>query len=304
MKLGLIAGSGNLPLLVAEECKNKNIELFLVLLENFAKIESYEVLGDNFRKFNIFLRSKNMDGKYGKTRNNSMNNNPFTINYMKAKFGEVGRIMRFFKKNGVKQLVFAGALRKPSFFHIHYDLYGCLLMKNILKNRIWGDNSILETLVAFLKKYDLEVLEIDKLLDNVKLERGFNTTTRCDDEYFADMNIGIELLKKIGDFDMGQAVVVQQRNIMGIECFEGTAALIERCAMLKYAGGRKPILVKAKKVNQTRKIDLPSIGLETVEQLHVGGYAGVAVDAANCLIINREKVLDLARKYGLFIYGF
>lgn len=267
-RFGLIAGSGNLPLMVVEHCKNKKIELFTVLIENFPNKNEYN--GSNF---------------------------------IVAEFGQVGKIIKFFKKNKVKNIVFAGGVKKPSFSHIKFDFKGFMLLKNILKNKLLGDNTVLETIVAFLKKYDLEVIEIDSLLDNIKFKQGLNTLTICNKEYFDDIKIGQDVLKKISEFDIGQSVVIQQKNIIGIECFEGTAALIKRCKDLKYDVGTKPILIKIKKSNQTRKIDLPSIGIDTIEQLHNSGFAGIAVDSSNCLVINITKVLDLAEKYSIFIYG-
>lgn len=267
-KLGLIAGSGNLPLMVVEHCKNKKIELFTVLIENFPNKNEY---------------------------NNS--------NCIVARFGQVGKIIKFFKKNKVDSIVFAGGVKKPSFSDIKFDFKGFMLLKNILKNKILGDNTVLETIIAFLKKYNVEVIEIDKLLDNIKFEHGFNTSTICGKEYFDDIKIGQDVLKKMSEFDIGQSVVVQQKNIIGIECFEGTAALIERCKNLKYDIGTKPVLVKMKKSRQTKKIDLPSIGIDTIEQLHNSRFAGIAVDSSNCLVINITKVLNLAEKYSIFIYG-
>lgn len=267
-RLGLIAGSGNLPLMVVEHCKNKKLELFTVLLENFPNKNEY-----NYN------------------------------NCIVARFGQVGKIIKFFKKNNVDNVVFAGGVKKPSFSHIKFDFRGFLLLKSILKNKILGDNTVLETIIGFLKKYNIEILEIDNLLENIKFEKGFNTLTACNQEYLDDIKIGQKLLNNLSEFDIGQAVVVQQKNIIGIECFEGTASLIERCKNLKYNVGTKPVLIKMKKSNQTRKIDLPSIGVDTIIQLHESGFEGMAVDTNNCLVININRVIDLAKKYNLFIYG-
>ncbi|MBR2141428.1 MAG: UDP-2,3-diacylglucosamine diphosphatase LpxI [Rickettsiales bacterium] len=267
-KLGLVAGGGELPLEVVKYCKNNNVELYCVLVGGFAN------------------------------KNNYINQNAVEI-----KIGQVGKAIKYFRNNGVRDVVFAGNVKKPHFGLMIMDFKGFLLLRDILKNKVFGDNTILETVVNFLKKYDLNIIEIDSILDNIKLSAGNNTSITCSEEYLEDVEIGNNMLKTISNFDVGQSAVVQQKNIIGIECFEGTKELILRCGKLKYNSGRKPVLVKIKKTNQTRKIDLPTIGVDTIEQVHTAGYAGIAVDYKNCIVLSVNKVIDLANKYNLFIYG-
>lgn len=265
-KIGLVAGSGNLPIEISNYCNNNNIDLFVVVLKGFGDKLKYE-------------------------------------NCIELSFGQVGKAIDFFRRNRVNNIVFAGSVKKPSLFGMKIDWKGFKLLKSILSNKILGDNSILETVVKFFESYGINVIEVDKIIDNVKFEIGFNSSITCKD-YFDDMEIGKNVIERLSNLDIGQSVVVQQRSVVGIECFEGTEKLIKRCSELKFNAGRKPILVKMKKNNQTRKADLPTIGPDTIEQLYNAGFAGIAIDSNNCLVVSIEKTLDLSNKYGIFIYGF
>ena len=266
-KLGLIAGQGELPLKILDKCKKDNIEVFCVLLNAFADKDKYK----DFNNINV-------------------------------SFGQVGKVINFFKKNNIENIVFAGGVKKPSIGLMKLDFKGFLLLKQLLKNKMLGDNTVLETVISFLNKYNLNVLEIDSILDDIKLNKGNNTKISAND-YIENIEYGKNILQSLSDFDIGQSIVIQQKNVIGIEAVEGTENLIKRCKDLKYNKGQKAILVKIKKLNQTRKIDLPTIGPDTIKQVYEAGFAGIAIDCENCIVLSIDKVIDLANKYNLFIYG-
>jgi DUF1009 family protein len=162
---------------------------------------------------------------------------------------------------------------------------------------------MLEIAIDFLEKHGFQVLELDSLVGNLKLEAGPNNNIKCSREYLDDIDIGCNLLKRLSEFDIGQAVAVQRKSIIGIECCESTADLIERAGKVRLSGGNGSVLVKIGKVGQTRKADLPSIGPDTMEQLHRGNFAGAAIDFNNCLVISREETVRAAARYNLFLYG-
>lgn len=268
-RIGLVAGSGDLPNNVINYCNDNNIEIYVVLLKGFA----------NKKRYNC-------------------------KNYIKAGIGRVGKIIRFFKKNKIDNIVFAGGIKRPSLSSIFVDFKGFLLLRRILKNKKLGDNSVSGIIIEFLKEYGINILQIDDILKDCKINYGSNTNFKFDKEYLEDIQIGKELLEGLSCFDVGQSVVVQQKNIIGIEGIEGTANLIKRCSNIKYKKGRKPVLIKMKKIGQTSKIDLPSIGPNTIEQLHKNGFAGLALDCKNCIIINKYETLSLAKEKNIFIFGY
>lgn len=270
-KIGLIAGNGDLPLQIVDECKKNNVEIAVVLIKGFANKNDY----------------KNVK------------------NLIELPFTSIGKIFKFLKNNNVKHIAFAGAVKKPSFNIFTLDFKALQLLKKILQNKFLGDNSVLNTIINFANVNGFDVLEIDKILSNVKFEKGFNSNVDFNHnyEFEKDIELGKNTLEKLSNLDIGQSIVIQQQNVIGIECVEGTKELINRCGQLQYKKGRKAILVKMKKVGQNRKIDLPTIGPDTIEQLHNNDFAGIAIDYENCLVVSINKVIELSNKYNIFIYG-
>ena len=268
-KIGIIVGNGDLPILLINECKKKNIKPYLVLLKGFANPQDY-----------LFE------------------------DYIEIFFGEVGKAISFFKKNTIKKIIFVGGVKKPDLWNIHPDFKGSYLLMKILKSKIFGDDTILKTIINFLNKDGFDVISIDEISNSFKINLGLNGTTRiADNNYMIDIDLGIKVLKQLGDLDIGQSVIIQNGIVLGIECIEGTEQLIKRCKNLKYLQSRKPILVKIKKTNQTKKIDLPAIGKETILQLKDAGFAGIAFDSENGIIINYDETIKLAEENQIFIYG-
>ena len=113
---------------------------------------------------------------------------------------------------------------------------------------------------------------------------------------------GIKEALIYGQQDKGQAVVILNERIIGTENSNGTDELIKRCAK-KSSVNEGLILIKIKKPDQDRRVDLPTIGTRTVELAAECGYSGIAVETGQTLIINKEQVIKLADKYGLFIVG-
>ena len=224
-RLGLVAGSGDLPISILKECEKSNIKPFVIVLKDFAKESDYK-----------------------------------EYNHRLLKFGDVGKAISFFRKNKVKYIVFAGAVKKPDLKTIWPDLKGFFLLMQLLKCKIFGDDTILQTAIKFLEKEGFEILPVDKIVKDIKISHGIAGTIQLPNEdYMTDIELGVKVLKQIGDLDIGQSIVIQNGIVMGIECIEGTEKLIERCGHLKYTTGRKPILVKIKKTKQTRKIDFKRI---------------------------------------------
>ena len=269
-RIGLIVGSGSLPINIIECCNNSNREVYVVLLKGFA----------NKKKYTYSCRG-----------------------YIETGIGRVGKIIRFFKKNKVNNVIFAGGIRRPSLSSIFVDLKGFFLLRKIIKSKKLGDNSVAEIIIEFLEKNNLNVLSVEDVLKDCKAKYGSNTSLKIKKEYLEDIQIGRELLEKLSNFDVGQSVVVQQKNIIAIEGVEGTANLIKRCGAIKYKKGRKPVLIKMKKIGQTNKIDLPSIGPNTIKQLYANGFAGIALDYENCIVINKNITLKLADELGVFVVG-
>ena len=112
----------------------------------------------------------------------------------------------------------------------------------------------------------------------------------------------MEVASELGRLDIGQAVIVQQGLVLGVEGIEGTDELIRRCGDYRRKGDGG-VLVKLRKPQQDMRIDLPTIGARTVERAHESGLRGIAVHTGNGLIVDEAEVIRLADKYGLFVMG-
>jgi DUF1009 family protein len=267
-RLGLIAGDGDLPHLLLRHCNRKGIQVFAILLQPFA--QSCDFAGVEFEEMEI---------------------------------GHVGKAIKFLQKNKVEDIIFAGGIRKPSLNFLRMDLKGLELVKNLLRQRIRGDGQLTQVIIDFFTHQGFKVLAVDEVLRDLKLHKGVNGRIRCGRDYLKDIQLGVEYLQQANVFDIGQAVVVQQKTLLGVECVEGTTELINRLEKFKFASGRLPVLVKIKKPQQPREMDLPTIGPDTLQQSHRSGFAGIAVDHRNCLVVNREIMLEEADRLGLFVYG-
>jgi DUF1009 family protein len=122
----------------------------------------------------------------------------------------------------------------------------------------------------------------------------------------ADIEIGFRVVSALGHLDVGQAVVVVKRRVLAIEAAEGTDAMLVRCAELRKGGRRRGlagVLVKAPKPGQEERVDLPTIGPDTVERAAQAGLAGIAVAAGRVLIADRDATIAAAGEHGLFLIG-
>ena len=117
-----------------------------------------------------------------------------------------------------------------------------------------------------------------------------------------DIKRGAAVATALGEADAGQAVVVQQGIVLAIEAVEGTDAMIARSATLKR-DGYGGVLVKIAKPQQDKRVDLPTIGLDTVLGAERAGLMGIAIEAGSALLLDREQVIAAADKAGIFVYG-
>lgn len=261
-KLGIFAGRGNLPKMLIEDCQKKGREFVLFLLDG----EKYEI-------------------DYSAS-------NPHKIAY-----GEVEKFLKILRDNKVKDLVFIGGVTKPNFSSLKVDKTGTILLAKILANKILGDDAVLSTVIKFLEKQGLRFLRIDELLDCVISQKTILTKTQPSLENIEDIKLGVEAVKYFSKFDVGQSLVIAQKQIIAVEALEGTDEMIKRCSNLRP----NSVLVKMKKPKQSTKADLPTIGVETIKNCANSKMAGIAIQANSTLVLQKEEVIKTADELGLFL---
>jgi UDP-2,3-diacylglucosamine hydrolase len=161
---------------------------------------------------------------------------------------------------------------------------------------------LLQLLVDELEAEGFRVVGADSLIGDVVAPEGLMTAVGPDAAAERDIALGIEVAGRLGDLDIGQAVVVQQGLVLGVEAAEGTDQLVARCGALRR-DGLGGVLVKLKKPHQERRADLPTIGPDTIRRAAEAGLRGIAVHSGNCLIIARAEVVAVADQTGLFVVG-
>ncbi len=264
--LAIFAGRGSLPKMLIEDCQKKGRKFLVFLLEG----EVYEI---DYSAFN-----------------------PITVSY-----GEVEKFLAAIHQNEIKNLVFIGGVTKPNFSSLKVDKRGAVLLAKILANKILGDDAVLRAVIKFFEKEGLKILRIDELLDCVISAKSTLTRHQPSKENLEDIALGVKAIKSFSNFDVGQSLVIAQKQIIAVEALEGTDEMIKRCATLKVDYKKDAVLLKMKKAKQSMKADMPTIGVETIKNAFASGIGGIAIQANSTLVLDKAEVIRKADELGLFL---
>lgn len=223
--------------------------------------------------------------------------------------GRVGEVVAQFKAAKVEQIVFAGSIEKPNLKDLKLDkaaakLLGKAAFSRLFGSKLPGDDALFKLIIGYLEKQGFEVVGVDELVPELLADEGALGEVVPDPVSMADIILGCKEARKLGENDIGQAVVCSGGKLIATEDVKGTDNLLERAVFELSDGDAKAVLVKCKKPQQERRIDLPSIGVQTIEKIAALGYAGVAVEAGHSLVIEKEKVAKRADELGIFVFGF
>jgi DUF1009 family protein len=222
--------------------------------------------------------------------------------------GQLGRAVKLFRAENCRDLVFIGALVRPALSEIRLD-WGTLRVMG----RVWaafrgGDDHLLSGIGRILEQDGFRMVGIKDVAPDLLMPEGCITRKLPDENASADIARGRAVLAALGPFDIGQATIVIDGHVVGVEDIEGTDGLLARVAQLREAGRirAKPargVLVKAPKSGQDLRFDLPTIGPRTIEAAVRAGLAGVAVVAGNTIVAEPQAMIEAADKAGLFVAG-
>ena len=218
------------------------------------------------------------------------------------RLGSVGRTIELLHRAAVQDIVMIGAIDRPALGDLKPDLRGMQLLAKLGLKAAKGDDRLLSIIVRELESEGFRVLGADEIVQPMLAPEGVITKASPDSAALGDIEVGFRAAMRIGELDIGQAVVVQQGRVLGVEAAEGTDALLARVATLKQ-DGPGGVLVKVKKPGQDRRADLPAVGDRTVAGAIDAGLAGIAVHAGHCLLVGRAAMVEKADRSGLFITG-
>lgn len=271
--LGLIAGLGALPLQVAQAATARGQGVFVLRLKGFEEPDLSEFPGEVIG------------------------------------IAQVGQIIKAFRRAGCKQVCFAGIVKRPDFGALKPDLKGMSLLPRVLSAARKGDDALLRVLVETFEAEGFEVIGADEAARNLRAGEGLLAGPTPSEDALNDLRKGARIAGQIGQLDIGQGVIVCDGLVLCVEAQEGTDAMLARCATLdpKLRGSmraRRGVLVKRPKPMQERRVDLPTVGITTLEGAAKAGLAGIGVEADGALLIGGEALVKRAGELGLFLFGF
>jgi DUF1009 family protein len=265
-KLGIVAGGGRLPQLLIDSCRETGRDFFVLALKGQADPEIVE-------------------------------NAPHEW----VRIGAAGRGFAVLQEQGIDELVMAGRVRRPSLMDLRPDRRAVRFFARLGLKGV-GDDGLLRALIRELEEEGYRVVGIDDLLPALRAEEGALGRYEPDAQAEADIARGKAVLAALGCVDVGQAVVAQQGIVLGVEAVEGTDALLQRCGPLKR-DGPGGVLVKFSKHGQETRVDMPTIGSDTVSRAAQAGLRGIAIEAGATIIVDRDELVKAADRAGLFVVG-
>jgi len=266
-KLGVLAGRGDLPARLAAAARGSGREVFVVAFEG--QTDLLAVAG---------------------------------VEHLWTPLAAVGRILEALRAAGCEELCLIGPLERPDFARLRPDWTGLKLLPRLAAAARRGDDALMSELVRFLEEQGFRVIGADAILAELAMPAAPLGAASPDEADRADIAKGAALLRALGPFDVGQAAVVRDGLVLAIEAAEGTDAMLDRCRGLarERRGG---VLVKLPKPGQELRVDLPTVGVPTIERAVAAGLKGIALQAGGALVVDLGEVRRAADAAGLFVIG-
>jgi UDP-2,3-diacylglucosamine hydrolase len=264
MKYGLIAGNGQFPLLVVEGASKAGTSLAVVAIKEETD-KLIDEVADNVQWVNI---------------------------------GQLGKMIDFFKKNGVEKAIMAGQVKHVQIFSGAVpDMRMLKMLWNLPKR---NTDSLIGGIAKEMASDGIELIDSTYFIQDHLAPSG-PITKRVPSDIEADnINYGLHIASEIARLDLGQTIVVRAKACVAIEAMEGTDATIKRAG--KLANGKLTV-VKVAKPDQDMRFDVPVIGVPTIETMAAAGATCISITAGKTLIFDREEAVRTAEKHKIAIIG-
>jgi len=260
--VGLIAGGGRFPLMIAEAARKKGLRVIAV-------------------------------AHHGET-DPSISDKVDEIIWIKL--GQLGHLINALKKKNANRTIMAGTITKRRMFeHIRPDLKGLKVMSKLA---IFHDDDILRAVAAELAKEGIEIVSSACYLPELLAPPGCLTRRKPGKAEQEDIHFGWKVAKELGRLDIGQCAVVRNKTVLALEAIDGTDATILRGGGL---AGERAVVVKVSKPNQDLRFDVPSVGLETVKAMAQVKASVLALEAGKTLMIDRLEMIAYADKKSISV---
>ena len=222
--------------------------------------------------------------------------------------GQVGRAVKLFRAENCRDLVFIGTLVRPALSEIRLDWGTLRVIGRLLAAFRGGDDHLLSGIGRILEQDGFRMVGVRDVAPDLLMPEGCLTRAAPDDNAAADIARGRDVLRALSPFDIGQAAIVIDGHVVGVEDIEGTDGLLARVARLRAEGrirakAARGVLVKAPKSGQDLRFDLPTMGPRTVEGAALAQLAGIAIVAGNTIVVEPQTMIEAADAAGLFVTG-
>lgn len=272
-RLAIIAGSGKLPLYVAEAARDRDDNPFIFVLKGEPAVD--------------------WSG----------------FDHMKIGIGEISHFKQQADRLGVDRIIMSGGVsRRPPLREMRLGIGSLFRIPRMIRLLAGGgDNAVLTAVIALLENGKRKVISVQDVAPSLLAEIGPVGKIAPSDADARDIAAAVKAARMIGSLDIGQGAVAVGGRVVALEGPEGTDAMVGRVADLKAAGrisaSRRGVLVKLCKLQQDVRVDLPSAGLATIRNAEAAGLAGVALEAGRSLLLDAQEVRAFADSHGMFVTG-
>lgn len=269
--IGVIAGAGQFPLMVVEGAHRAGCRVVVAGLSGLAD-ERLSSLADSYHSVGML---------------------------------RIGSWIRVFRRHGVARATMAGFVRKS-------DMYGRFAVLRLIPDwaflRLWffqlpdrRNDTVLAAVAGLLGEAGVTLEDVTRYCQEALAGEGVLCGPRPSGGLRRDLEFGWPIVKQMGRLDIGQSIAVKDAEVIAVEAIEGTDRMIERAGQLCPKGGWT--LVKASKPDQDMRFDVPTIGPDTIANLHRAGASALVVEAGKTVIVDREQTFRLADRHGITIIG-
>ena len=265
-KLGIIAGGGAVPGQLIQAARRQGRECFVLAIKGSADSAAFDGAD------HVWLR-----------------------------LGQAGRAFELLHQKDVAEVVMAGPVRRPTLAELRPDWRTARFFAR-LGLKALGDDGLLSAVIGEFESEGLRVVGAHEVLGDLLAPPGLWGAARPDVQAGSDIERAVTVARGLGGLDVGQSVVVQQGIVLGVEAVEGTDALLDRVGSLRRAGPGG-VLVKLCKPGQDKRVDLPTVGPDTVKRAAAAGLRGIAVEAGAAIVVDLDRVVREADEAGVFIMG-
>ena len=260
--IGLIFGETNFPIKILKKIKKKNLKYLIIDLTK----------KKNFKK----------------------DKNSYAVS-----IGQFGKIIKIFKKNKCKKVLFAGKVKKPNFSKLRLDFKGIYYIPRIVRSSKLGDAAILREIIKILNQERINTISSLTYNPELTLKKGTYSKVKPNKVDNLDIKKAISTLSKLGKYTFSQGTVVRNNKVVAIERRGGTERMLKRSKSKtqRYKG----VLAKFPKKKQDLRIDLPTVGLKTLVQCKAAGLKGIVLKAKQNVFLEKNKCINFANKNKMFL---